>query len=205
VDRNGRSCRTKLLAVILPVLLAVLLSASSVEADEVFPQPAGSDDDIRPSVVSKSAATADRRFWDGRVELKRENTGCGTPDETTKTIFKVEMYPPGVLSLVRLEVPFPDEKTDLEGRPFHPRLGDIKFRVGLGPFPWRSRRRGAARARDRKVRPGGRPARSGESLGLSHPPTGKYLTRPLTSSRGRPASTSALIKRNARLHTGRTA
>jgi hypothetical protein len=110
------------------------MTAAPAELEEAIRQPSGSEDDIRPAVTSKPARAAERFFWDGRLELKRENTNRGTPDETTKTITKVELYPPGVVSLVRLEVPFPDEMTDLEGSPFDPHLGDIKFRVGIGPI-----------------------------------------------------------------------
>jgi hypothetical protein len=35
--------------------------------------------------------------------------------------------------LLRLEIPFPDDKTSFEGDPFSPRLGDIKARVGFRP------------------------------------------------------------------------
>jgi hypothetical protein len=120
---------------IIRMILIFLLAKSAAEADVNAPQPSGSEDDIRPSVVSTPAVSAERHFWKGRVELKRENTGRGTSDETTKTTLKMEMYPPGVLSLIRLEVPFPDERTDLEGSPFDPHLGDIKVRAGFGPFP----------------------------------------------------------------------
>jgi hypothetical protein len=132
---EGRSAGRKYSACVVRALLTAALLATAAQADEDLRQPAGSEDDIRPSVVSKPAVSAEKRFWQGRVELKRENTERGTPEETTKTTVKIEMYPPGVLSLVRLEVPFPDEQTDLEGSPFDPRLGDIKLRVGFGPFP----------------------------------------------------------------------
>src|SRR5512137_1503311 len=86
--------------VFLRALLMAALLATVARSEEDIPQPSGSEDDIRPSVVSRMAATVERRFWDGRVEVKRENTNRGTPDETTKTIVKIEMYPPGILSLV---------------------------------------------------------------------------------------------------------
>jgi hypothetical protein len=67
------------------------------------------------------------------LELKRENTNRGTPDETTKTQIKIDAYLDGIVSLLRLDVPFPDDKTSFEGDPFNPRLGDIKVRVGFRP------------------------------------------------------------------------
>jgi hypothetical protein len=66
-------------------------------------------------------------------ELKREATNRGTPDETTKTQIKINAYFTGIVSLLRLEVPFPDEPTSFEGNPFNPHLGDIKVRVGFRP------------------------------------------------------------------------
>jgi hypothetical protein len=68
-----------------------------------------------------------------RLELKREATNRGTPDETTKTQIKIDALFDGVVSLLRLEVPFPDDKTSFEGDPFSPRLGDIKVRIGFRP------------------------------------------------------------------------
>ena len=70
----------------------------------------------------------------GRIELKRQATNRGTPEETTKTQLKIDTYLNGFVSLLRLEVPFPDEETTFEGDPFNPRLGDIKVRTGFRPF-----------------------------------------------------------------------
>jgi hypothetical protein len=69
------------------------------------------------------------------IELKREATNRGTPEETTKTQIKIDAFFNGIVSLLRLEVPFPDDKTSFEGDPFSPRLGDIKVRVGFRPVP----------------------------------------------------------------------
>jgi len=80
------------------------------------------DDDLIPG------ATA-RQRW--RLELKRQSTARGTPSESTKTSLKIEALPDGPVRLLRLEVPFPDDKTSFSGDPFNPRLGDIKTRLGL--------------------------------------------------------------------------
>lgn len=69
----------------------------------------------------------------GKIELKREATNRGTPGESSKTQLKIDSYLEGVVSLLRLELPFPDKKTDFEGDPFNPRLGDIKIRAGFHP------------------------------------------------------------------------
>jgi len=66
-------------------------------------------------------------------EFKREATNRGTPGETTKTQIKIDTFLEGIVSLLRLEVPFPDDKTSFEGDPFSPRLGDINVRVGFRP------------------------------------------------------------------------
>ena len=102
------------------VLLLVLLGASRAQADE--------------SSYSLAELAGDRkgapRFL---FEFKRENTNRGTPDETTKTQIKIDAFFNGMISLLRLEMPFPDDKTSFEGDPFNPRLGDIKVRVGFRP------------------------------------------------------------------------
>jgi hypothetical protein len=68
----------------------------------------------------------------GLVELKRQSTARGTPDETTKTNLKFDWFPQGgAVSLLRLELPFPDEKTTFAGSAFDPRPGDAKVRVGF--------------------------------------------------------------------------
>ncbi len=60
-----------------------------------------------------------------------------TSDETAKTTLKPEVYLNGFVSLLQLELPFPDKKTDIEGRPFNPHLGDIKTRVPVKPVSTR--------------------------------------------------------------------
>jgi len=67
------------------------------------------------------------------VELKREATNRGNLSETRKTQIKIDAFFDGIISLLRLEVPFPDDRTSFEGDPVSPRLGDIKVRVGFRP------------------------------------------------------------------------
>ena len=87
----------------------------------------GSDDDEAP------AASARR----GRFEIKRQSTARGTPSESTKTTLRLEVQPEdGLLSLVRLDVPFPDDKDSFEGNLLAPRLGDIKFRFARRAVRW---------------------------------------------------------------------
>jgi hypothetical protein len=82
---------------------------------------------------------ADVKTW--RFELKRQNTGRGTEDESTRTTLRLEYLPvQGALSQLRLDVPLPDAKTSYAGSPFDPRLGDIKIRASARPmrgeYPW---------------------------------------------------------------------
>jgi len=71
-----------------------------------------------------------KAYSHGLVELKRQNTGRGTPGETTKGNLKFDYFPPeGVVSLLRLELPFPDEKTTFRGG--DPDFGDDKIRMGF--------------------------------------------------------------------------
>ncbi|RPJ43164.1 MAG: hypothetical protein EHM27_01370 [Deltaproteobacteria bacterium] len=90
--------------------------------------------------VAQSAENSAEKGTDGTekrhhflIELKREATNRGTRDETSKTQLKFDVRMDGIVSLLRLEVPLPDEKTSFEGDPFNPRLGDIKVRVGFHP------------------------------------------------------------------------
>ena len=69
------------------------------------------------------------------VEFKRQATARGTPEESTKSQFKLDYFPDGPVGLLRLELPFPDADTDFEGSPFDPRLGDVLVRVGMRPIP----------------------------------------------------------------------
>jgi hypothetical protein len=69
---------------------------------------------------------ADRTF---RVELRRDFTDRGTPEETTKTTIKMTAYFKGVVSQLRLDLPFPDAETDFGGSITEPRLGDVKLRA----------------------------------------------------------------------------
>jgi hypothetical protein len=66
-----------------------------------------------------------------RLEVKREATNRGSPDESSKTQVKLDAMLDGIVSLLRLEMPFPDGTTSFEGDPFSPRLGDVKARIGF--------------------------------------------------------------------------
>ena len=70
----------------------------------------------------------------GRFELKRQNTARGTPEETSATTLRAERYFDGPVAMFRLDLPFPDEKTDFAGSPFEPRPGDIKARLRFRPW-----------------------------------------------------------------------
>ena len=94
----------------------------------LVPGMAQADDDDPPD---NTAGTADKVKQRGRIELKRDDTNRGTAEETTKTSLKISAFLDGPVSMLRLELPFPDEKTDFLGDPFSPRLGDIKTRIGF--------------------------------------------------------------------------
>jgi len=105
---------------LLTAALIVLLPAVMAQAgDDLSGKPAGQ---------SKESP----RFL---FELKRQATDRATVGETTSTWIKIENFRPGVVSLLRLELPFPDQRTSFEGDPFNPRLGDIKTRVGFRAVP----------------------------------------------------------------------
>lgn len=102
---------------LVPVAVLALLGASAAGAAE---EDAG------------GAKRASPTYSHGLVELKRQSTGRGTPEETTKTNLKFDYFPQeGAVSLLRLELPFPDEKTTFAGNPFDPDFGDAKIRLGF--------------------------------------------------------------------------
>jgi hypothetical protein len=93
------------------------------------PAPTFADDEDGPVPIP----AADRP-WHGRVELRRQATSRGTPEETTKTLVRIETFFTGTVDLLRVDLPFPDQRTDVEGSPFDPRVGDIRVRLGFKPF-----------------------------------------------------------------------
>jgi hypothetical protein len=90
--------------------------------------PAAGDEVATDS--ESSAATSGRS---GRFELKRQMTSNATSDESTKTILRLDWYLGGPVSVVRLDVPLPDEEEDFNGDLLQPRIGDIKTRVTFRP------------------------------------------------------------------------
>ncbi len=107
--------------------LSLLLFAVGIAG--AAPLAAGADEGAGETAAS---AEAPRRWL---VQFKRQATDRGTDDETTKSQVKFEYFPDGMVNLLRLELPLPDEKTDFAGDPFDPHLGDIKFRVGMKAVP----------------------------------------------------------------------
>ena len=67
----------------------------------------------------------------GRIELKRQSTNRATPAESTNTTVRFEWYFGGPVSMLRLDLPFPDDKADFSGSPFDPRPGDLKIRAAF--------------------------------------------------------------------------
>jgi hypothetical protein len=112
------------------------------------PVPGPTENGTAPSVLSASTATSTetegadtparppKKEWLGLTELKREFTDKGEPPEKTQSTLKVDWYPAGPVSLVRLQLAFPDEHQ--EGATvfsfFHPQMGDLKTRVGFRSF-----------------------------------------------------------------------
>jgi hypothetical protein len=113
------------------VLLALAAGAAATAAlPQQAEQPAAGGTDAEDS--ESSAAPLPGRT--GRFELKRQMTSNGTSDESTKTILRLDWYLSGPVSVLRLDVPMPDEAADFNGDPLQPRLGDIKTRVAFRPL-----------------------------------------------------------------------
>ena len=105
-------------------LVSWLLSTTALAVED----PSGS---AAPRVLDRSGdedAPKQAQRW--KVELKRQDTDRGTDGESSKTTVRLEAYPRGgSLAMLRLDLPFPDDRTDFVGSPFNPRLGDIKVRA----------------------------------------------------------------------------
>ena len=93
---------------------------------------------IVPSTVTHVAVQASKKEsskkeWLGLTEFKREFTNKGQPPEKTQSTLKFDWYPAGPVSLLRLQLAFPDENQEdaTVFTFFHPRLGDLKTRTGF--------------------------------------------------------------------------
>lgn len=83
-----------------------------------------------------SPIPASPRGWHGRIELRRDDTDRGDPEEATKTFLRVDSYIWG--GTFSFQMPFPDDMTADKGR-FNPKLGDLKVRHRFAPWragPW---------------------------------------------------------------------
>lgn len=124
----------------LLIAAAALLAATTATAQKATDAPA--DRDWSPPAVeadTDQSLSLDtlrklRDNWHGRLEIKRQNTSRGTPDESTQTSLRIERFYDGWVTALRLDIPLPDEKTDFEGDAFNPRLGDVKLRAKFRPL-----------------------------------------------------------------------
>ncbi len=111
------------------------VAAQQAPAEQDWSPPVtDADTDELPSPATLRALRLLRDKWHGRVEIKRQNTSRGTPDESTMTQLRIETFFDGPVSALRIDVPLPDEKTDFEGDLFNPRLGDLKVRARFRPL-----------------------------------------------------------------------
>ncbi|RLJ62140.1 hypothetical protein [Sulfurisoma sediminicola] len=111
-----------------------LLAAAA--AATCWAQAADAPVEGQDAAVAKPAQASpapEPRRW--LVQFKRQATDRGTDDESTRTQVRFEHFPDGLVNLWRLDLPFPDEKTDFAGDLFNPRPGDIKVRMGMKAVP----------------------------------------------------------------------
>jgi hypothetical protein len=93
---------------------------------------------VDPGVQGRNTQASGRRAWNGLTEFKREWTDKGDPPEKTQSTIKVDWYPrlTSAVSLLRLQLVFPDENQNdaTVFNFFHPRVGDLKTRIGFRSF-----------------------------------------------------------------------
>jgi hypothetical protein len=111
---------------------AVAQQKSAAGVDEAWAPPATEADTDQP--FSLETVRKLRENWHGRMEIKRQNTSRGTPDESTLTQLRIETFLDGPVAALRLDLPLPDEKSDFEGNAFSPQLGDVKVRAKFRPL-----------------------------------------------------------------------
>jgi hypothetical protein len=119
------------LALLVPTT-AMAQKVADALADQNWSPPSAEADTDQPFSLDTLRRLRDN--WHGRLEIKRQNTSRGTPDESTQTTLRVERFYDGAVAALRLDIPLPDEKTDFEGDPFNPRLGDVKLRAKFRPL-----------------------------------------------------------------------
>lgn len=108
---------------LIAMLLAGTACAAGTEAESgTLQDPPFDSEAVSPSITSGS-----------RIELRRQNSDRASADESTKTTLRLETALAGTVSRLRLDLQFPDQKTDFQGDPFQPRLGDIKLRAYFRP------------------------------------------------------------------------
>lgn len=111
------------------MLIAILLAGTARAAEhDAAPDAKPRDESSASEAVAPYSAPYNR------IEMRRQNSDRGTPDESSRTTLRLEQYLTGTVSRVRLDLPFPDEKTDFAGDPFAPRPGDAKVRVDFRRF-----------------------------------------------------------------------
>jgi len=94
--------------------------------------PSASSVDAAADQLSEPDTPRTPQRW--KVELRRQDTDRGTEGQTSNTKLRFEAYPSGPLSMLRLDLPFPDDRSDFLGSPFNPHLGDIQLRAATRPI-----------------------------------------------------------------------
>jgi hypothetical protein len=110
------------LIAILAIVCWSLCAAAPAAEDPSGSAAAGEADNSTDEETPKRA-----QRW--KIEVKRQSTDRGTDGESSNTKLRFEAYPTGPVSMLRLDLPFPDDRSDFLGSPFNPRLGDIKVRA----------------------------------------------------------------------------
>jgi hypothetical protein len=100
-------------------LTVILIGASGLLARADDFASTNSDHNAIPAVQP----TDKPLLW--HIEPQRQWIDRGTPQESSKTTLRLEATPQKYLSLIRLDIPFVDEKN---GDPITPHLGDILLR-----------------------------------------------------------------------------
>src|SRR5215831_7783084 len=119
VGRRLRHMRVQTrLALWIIAAVSVGAAASSTCAQEL-----SSPTNETAAVEAVRPAEEKELHW--HVELKQKITDRGTAEESTRTTLRLEATPDQVLSLIRVDIPFIEQKN---GEPMSPHLGDVLLR-----------------------------------------------------------------------------
>jgi len=89
---------------------------------------------VGASVGAAVPSQAQEGGWRARVELRREHSSRGRPEESTKSLLRFDAFVGRAVESLRLELAMPDERQEFTGSIQRPRVGDVAALVRFRSF-----------------------------------------------------------------------